>query len=241
MSKDKIFEAFHEAVADWSGEDAVIASDGREIAQITINAFFPVLNCELSDRRVQAYFDLPERISHAKPVATGDVNALGIKTEVIFYCGEMRVETTADADNVYFYSPQFDIRDFLAVTHFVFQVCSSAERFATHYFSARSSDKFLEGKSRIVLSKTYERSRALREQAIKIHGLNCAACGMNFGERYGTLGTGFIHIHHIERVADAGERRVDPAIDLVPLCPNCHAMVHQKTPPLLPSELKLSP
>ena len=30
---------------------------------------------------------------------------------------------------------------------------------------------------------------------------------------------------------------IDPVKDLIPVCPNCHAMLHRKTPPLLPEEL----
>jgi len=32
--------------------------------------------------------------------------------------------------------------------------------------------------------------------------------------------------------------RVDPVTDLVPVCGNCHAMMHRKNPPLSVEELK---
>jgi predicted HNH restriction endonuclease len=35
----------------------------------------------------------------------------------------------------------------------------------------------------------------------------------------------------------AGERTIDPVRDLVPVCPNCHRMLHHTTPLLTPQEL----
>jgi 5-methylcytosine-specific restriction protein A len=56
---------------------------------------------------------------------------------------------------------------------------------------------------------------------------------------YGALGKDFIHVHHLVPVTSLrGEREVDPVADLVPVCPNCHAMIHQVTPPLEIARLK---
>jgi predicted HNH restriction endonuclease len=86
-----------------------------------------------------------------------------------------------------------------------------------------------EGNKRKVFTTVYERDQQLREQAVAIHGLSCIACGFNFKERYGDWGEGFIHIHHVVPISDRGGERhsVNPATDLVPLCPNCHSMVHR--------------
>ena len=41
------------------------------------------------------------------------------------------------------------------------------------------------------------------------------------------MGEGFIHVHHIKPIAEIGTSYViNPATDLVPVCPNCHAMLH---------------
>ncbi len=95
-----------------------------------------------------------------------------------------------------------------------------------------------EGNQVLVTSKRYERSKLLRKIAIGIHGNSCSVCDMNFENVYGEIGRDFIHVHHIERVADKGIRTIDPYADLIPVCPNCHAMLHSSTPPLKPSELK---
>lgn len=94
-----------------------------------------------------------------------------------------------------------------------------------------------EGREISRLIKRYERSPALRAQAINHHGLNCKICGLNFENIYGSIGSGFIHVHHLERLSDTGQRFVDPQTDLIPVCPNCHAMLHRKIPPYTPKEL----
>jgi len=34
------------------------------------------------------------------------------------------------------------------------------------------------------------------------------------------------------------EHSPDPIKDLIPVCPNCHAMLHRKNPPFTPEEIK---
>jgi 5-methylcytosine-specific restriction protein A len=83
-----------------------------------------------------------------------------------------------------------------------------------------------------VEANRYERSRINRAACIELHGDSCLACEFNFGERYGETGRGFIHVHHVTPISRLGPGyRVNPATDLVPLCPNCHAMAHRFDPP----------
>jgi 5-methylcytosine-specific restriction protein A len=90
-----------------------------------------------------------------------------------------------------------------------------------------------------VLSKRYERSRINRAACIEIQGSRCIVCGFDFEAVYGAIGEGFIHVHHVVSVATVGPGTViDPGKDLVPVCPNCHAMLHTSRPPLLPSGLR---
>jgi len=85
-----------------------------------------------------------------------------------------------------------------------------------------------EGKEKIRIQTYYERNRKLRAQAIKIHGTKCAVCGFDFGEKYGPVGEGYIEIHHIVPHASIKkEHGVDPQQDLVPVCSNCHRMIHR--------------
>lgn len=87
---------------------------------------------------------------------------------------------------------------------------------------------FHEGSAYDYTGVRYERDPRNRRAAIRIHGVSCAACGFNFEERYGSHGLGFIEVHHITPLhMMQEERQVNPETDLVPLCPNCHRMVHR--------------
>ncbi len=87
--------------------------------------------------------------------------------------------------------------------------------------------------------KRYERSRINRAACIEIHGTSCNICGFSFGEVYGELGEGFIHIHHIVPVSEMGGKYIlNPGKDLIPVCPNCHAMLHRGKAVLFPNDLK---
>ncbi len=53
---------------------------------------------------------------------------------------------------------------------------------------------------------------------------------MDFGDVYGDFAQGFIHVHHktpVSQAARDGQYRLNPKTDLVPVCPNCHAMLHR--------------
>jgi 5-methylcytosine-specific restriction protein A len=98
----------------------------------------------------------------------------------------------------------------------------------------------IEGRRTTHQISRYERSPANRMRCIAHHGSTCAACGLDFGSRYGDIGTGFIEVHHRTPVSTiGGPAAVDPITDLVPLCPNCHAMVHRRSPPYDPEEIRL--
>jgi 5-methylcytosine-specific restriction protein A len=62
---------------------------------------------------------------------------------------------------------------------------------------------------------------------------------MTFGDVYGPLGDGYIHVHHLVEVSSIGtEYVVDPVRDLRPVCANCHAMLHRQSPALSIDTLK---
>lgn len=87
-----------------------------------------------------------------------------------------------------------------------------------------------EGAVRRVAVNQYERSPKNRKRAIRAHGVRCFGCRIEMAETYGEIAKGFIHIHHVKPIAaQPQEPDVD---DLIPLCPNCHAIVHLAKPPL---------
>ncbi|RMA40889.1 hypothetical protein D9R08_17155 [Rhodophyticola porphyridii] len=93
---------------------------------------------------------------------------------------------------------------------------------------ARSPEARTEGGKKVYISVRRERDPKLRDDALSIHGLDCMACGFNFERAYGSWGKGFIEVHHVVPLAEAGRSETNPATDLIVLCANCHRMVHRK-------------
>ncbi|WP_072094014.1 HNH endonuclease [Trabulsiella odontotermitis] len=102
-------------------------------------------------------------------------------------------------------------------------------------------EEYTEGTRKVITVNAYERNPEARRACISHHGTICKGCGFDFEKTYGEHGKGFIHIHHIRPLGTIGENYgVDPKEDMVPLCPNCHAMVHRgnATSPLSVDELR---
>jgi 5-methylcytosine-specific restriction protein A len=98
---------------------------------------------------------------------------------------------------------------------------------------------FPEGASMQVLVNRYERDPRNRSAAIAIHGSTCAVCDFSFEAQYGDTGLGYIEVHHLKPLSTLGANyQINPSTDLVPLCSNCHSMVHRRKPPYTPSELR---
>jgi 5-methylcytosine-specific restriction protein A len=87
--------------------------------------------------------------------------------------------------------------------------------------------------------KKYERSRYNRALCLKYYGFTCRGCGLEMESKYGPVGSGVIHVHHIVPVSKmGGSYQLNPVKDLRPLCPNCHNVVHRTDPPLDIDSLK---
>lgn len=88
---------------------------------------------------------------------------------------------------------------------------------------------YIDGGKKQVTVNSYERNLAARKECIKANGCKCMICGFDFGEFYGDEFYGKIHIHHINPLylyKEANE--LNPKTDLVPVCPNCHMVIHSK-------------
>jgi 5-methylcytosine-specific restriction protein A len=98
---------------------------------------------------------------------------------------------------------------------------------------------FIEGASVEVKVNRYERDSKARSECIKYHGAICKVCKFDFYVNYGDIGKGFIHVHHVTPISQIGTSyKVNPVTDLVPVCPNCHAMLHTKKTPYSVKELQ---
>lgn len=95
-----------------------------------------------------------------------------------------------------------------------------------------------EGAVRRVLVNSYERDPRNRAMAIERHGTACLGCDLEMSATYGAIAEGFIHIHHLIPLSELDAPRAPDPRDLVPLCPNCHAVVHLRKPPLTIADLR---
>jgi 5-methylcytosine-specific restriction enzyme A len=96
-----------------------------------------------------------------------------------------------------------------------------------------------EGARRTVTINRYERERRLRAACLAHHGYACICCGRKLSDTYGPEAETLIQVHHLTPLGTAQRRHlVDPHSDLVPVCPNCHAVLHSRNPPFSPEQVR---
>ena len=105
-----------------------------------------------------------------------------------------------------------------------------------------------EGTKRIKSRQVYERSKKLRDAAISRYTINghlqCSVCSFDFYVVYGEHGKGFIEIHHQKPVFQYEDQDHNVFIEqalrnVVPVCSNCHRMIHrEKNAPMPVEELR---
>ncbi|MGR4850153.1 HNH endonuclease [Streptomyces sp. LARHCF252] len=73
--------------------------------------------------------------------------------------------------------------------------------------------------------------RSMKIEQVRRRGspLRCEVCDFDFAQIYGSLGEGYIEVHHVTplHISGAQETRLD---DLACLCANCHRMCHRSRP-----------
>ena len=94
-----------------------------------------------------------------------------------------------------------------------------------------------EGEKVFVDTKTYKRSRKLRNAAIEHFSkggtIACDCCGFEFKSFYGEkYGESCIEIHHLKPIFEYASMSIVQTIDealknLLPVCPNCHRVIHR--------------
>ncbi len=103
-----------------------------------------------------------------------------------------------------------------------------------------SGSPYFEGVTKTITVNAYERNIAARQACLKEFGYICQICGFDFEKIYGVRGKEFIHVHHIVPLSQIkSEYELKPLEDLIPVCPNCHAMLHRGGHTMLPDELKV--
>lgn len=84
----------------------------------------------------------------------------------------------------------------------------------------------IEGFKREIIKEVTFRDRKVVELAKRLkNGTTCAVCSFNFEKEFGSHGAGFIEMHHLHSLAEG--KRTTTVNELVPVCPNCHRMLHK--------------
>ena len=141
----------------------------------------------------------------------------------------------------YFFSHKFDYED---TKDFLTQIAEPTKKVLLY----DENYAIFEGEVESKVSKQRERSKILRDAAIKYYTvkgrIECCVCGFAYTDKYGELGEGFIEIHHEKPICQYGEDGTeifikDAVKNVKPLCANCHRMIHRNaSKPLTIEELK---
>lgn len=95
-----------------------------------------------------------------------------------------------------------------------------------------TSEPIFEGAKKQIIVNAYERDPKAKKKCkdfyMKRDGrLTCQVCGFDFGTIYGAEYANMVHIHHKRPLYEIKETYVvDPINDLIPVCPNCHMVLH---------------
>jgi len=99
-------------------------------------------------------------------------------------------------------------------------------------FPSETGEQIQEGGTKQITVNAYERNpqavmKCKQHYLNKYGKLTCQICGFDFGKFYGENYANKIHIHHIEPVSKRESKcLLDPTKDLIPVCPNCHMVLH---------------
>jgi len=98
----------------------------------------------------------------------------------------------------------------------------------------------IEGRQFLKRHVTKERSsKIIKAFKAQLTEFSCSVCGFSFEKTYGNLGIGFIEAHHTIPIGALTLQTKISVSDLVPVCSNCHRMLHRENPPLTVSSLQL--
>jgi hypothetical protein len=130
-------------------------------------------------------------------------------------------------------------------THAIIRRCKGCEATVMDIHLERDPGEHLWSEaqpSEAILVNARERDPLNRSLCFTRHGTACAVCNVDLALRYGALAEGFLEAHEVHRQVERGVSiEFDPARDLVPVCPTCHALLHRgRTLPLSVEDLRRS-
>lgn len=150
----------------------------------------------------------------------GDANFESFRSAYYEYCKEFDFEPSLGND------------DHLGTNRQIWVHSSRGTNAFPEEITDQTGKEIWEGAKKQILVNRFERSAAARAECIAAHGTICAACNIDFEHQFGEIGRNFIHVHHKTPLCEVDESyTIDPINDLVPLCPNCHSMIHKMEDP----------
>ena len=72
----------------------------------------------------------------------------------------------------------------------------------------------------------------IKKECIEYYGAICDLCGFDFGYTYGEKYEDCIEVHNIHGHAEEIIESTHPIQDLIPVCCNCHRIIHSQNPPI---------
>lgn len=224
MNKDSII--YNEILAVWAGK--ITEDHAAEKLSLNYNIskrsflgwFLPTYRCMLSGEIIKGQIRQSLRKVFLEGIHNdfgnlGLTNALQSYLATIEYYESLGKNLVGDRK---IYNEYYDI---LTQNRFIDNISNELDE--------QECQSETEGHRKSVYVNVYERNPKARREAIKYHGTKCVVCEMSFEDKYGEIGAGFIHIHHIVPISEISkEYKINYKTDLVPVCPNCHAMLHRK-------------
>ena len=150
--------------------------------------------------------------------------------------GNLRIEKINDMR----YSMKIELNHSLKLSNSTFETTTIKES-DDNSFSKRNNlenKEYYEGRKKEVMLLNRIRNRAARDECLRISEGKCCVCEFDFSKTYGSLGKGFLEVHHKVPISQYKNEHSITLNDLCALCSNCHRMLHRTKDPMNVDELK---
>lgn len=78
----------------------------------------------------------------------------------------------------------------------------------------------------------------IKKECIEYYGAICDICGFDFGYTYGEAYEGCIEVHNVHGAEEEITENTHPTQDLIPVCCNCHHVMHSQVPPISVDQMR---
>ncbi|MEE1072395.1 MAG: hypothetical protein U0L26_08420 [Cellulosilyticum sp.] len=72
----------------------------------------------------------------------------------------------------------------------------------------------------------------IKKECLEYYGAICDICGFDFGYTYGEAYEDCIEVHNVNGTDEEIKEDTHPVQDLIPVCCNCHRIIHSQNPPI---------